>query len=225
MGAGPVGSPWTSDELRARLRDGGREVQHLALIVVSPSDLDVQQARIQAANRRRSRMILAGVAVAFIALVLFLPQFRVTVGSGLGAMWVWWGVLAVVQHQYRPRVGAVAEGSQAESFVLPLLSATSETQGVVSRWLGWNEPFDAVLLTQEERWSYAGALSELRTRWTADEGAITRIEPAGRRWRPLVRFTFVDGSTVVLDLPRASRSEVLEQWPPVTDDSADDAGP
>lgn len=212
----PVTAAWSPEQLAERLPQLGRECRHLVLISVSPMDLDVEQARTQARNRRRDLLIALGALGAGVLLLIVVPRLRAAAWSGLGGVWVWAVLAVVLQLRYRGRVGPVRKDSQAESFVMPLLWPTTVTNAVAGRWLGWNESADVVLLTQEERWTYAGPQGELKLRWTTADGAITHVDPAGGRWRPLVRFTFADESDVVLDLPKPSRVEVLRSW------SADD---
>lgn len=208
--AAAVRPAWTVDELRNRLAEVGRAPRHVAPLIVSLADADVERAR-RVAKRTRTQRLLTVTAMVAVLVLLLVPGLRRAAFSG-GVFTVVYGTAAfLLAYRDRPRLGATASSSQAAAFASALLEPTRPTSAIAGRWLAWTEHEDAVVVTQEERWTAAGPTSEVRTRWTPDDGRIVGM--SGRRGllRHWVTLHFADGSTLAVDVFRAA-DRLPELW-------------
>lgn len=207
---GAVRPAWTVDELRDRLAAVGRTPRHVAPLVTSLADADVERAR-RVADRSRTHRVLTVAAMVAVLVLLLVPDLRRAAFSG-GAFGLLCGTAAfLLAYRDRPRLGAAAPGSQAASFAAALLEPTRPTSAIAGRWLAWTEDEDAVVVTQEERWTAAGPTSDVRTRWTPDDGRIVGMDARRGLLRHWVTLHFADGSTLAVDVFRAA-DRLPEMW-------------
>lgn len=205
-----VGTRWTPEQLRSRLAEIACPAGCLVAIPVSPMDLDPDRTRTRARHARRNWLLVWAVMVAAVAAVVLLPSVRRSALAGMGGAAVGLVIQVAVAWQERSRVGpAFPPEQQADEFVRRLLNATQVVRGVVGRWLAFDELDQAVLVTQEERWTTGGPESVLQLRWGPEDGSIASVDLIRTLLSRRVRLTFQDGSHVSLSLAGPDRDVLI----------------